>query len=110
MSKRPVHVTCVRCAGKGSIDNIVACRCRLCLGKGWIKGFLVAERACPNCDGEGERMLNMLEDCHICDGRGYIIEMRPEADIPVAAGVGAQAGKASASPFGAACPTDLKAS
>jgi molecular chaperone DnaJ len=100
-----VSQTCEPCHGSGAEPGTSARRCQMCGGRGRVRaqqGFFMVERACPGCNGRGEKI---DRPCRSCRGEGRVDQPQSlSVDIPPGVDSGTRirlAGKGEAGPFGA---------
>lgn len=77
--------TCETCTGSGSSDGQVK-PCKTCGGAGQVRyaqGFFSVARTCPECRGQGRKVVNPCKDCR---GEGRISKPR-ELEVTIPAGV-----------------------
>lgn len=76
---------CDTCEGSGSKDGEVT-TCDTCGGQGRVRysqGFFSVARACPECHGEGRKIVNPCDSCH---GEGRQPRRR-ELEVAIPAGI-----------------------
>ena len=82
LSGREIHLeiprreTCGECSGSGAEPGSKKTPCQDCGGRGEIRvsqGFFTLRRACPRCQGEGQRI---EKPCHRCRGTGRVEKTR----------------------------------
>ena len=80
----PRHVSCKTCNGSGAKKGTTPKTCETCQGVGQVRmqqGFFSIQQTCPDCRGEGKRILEHCGDCH---GHGRIKESKTlTVEIPV---------------------------
>ena len=78
--------TCGECAGQGSEDGRTPPPCQACGGSGQLRmsqGFFTVARTCPECRGEGAKVVNPCKRCH---GQG-LVERQRDIQVSIPAGV-----------------------
>jgi molecular chaperone DnaJ len=76
---------CETCTGSGSSDGQVK-TCSTCGGQGRVRyaqGFFSVARACPDCRGQGRKVIN---PCKTCRGEGRVSKAK-ELEVTIPAGV-----------------------
>lgn len=76
---------CDSCKGSGSADGQVK-TCSTCGGQGRVRfsqGFFSVARTCPDCNGEGRKILKPCKSCH-GDGR---VPKKREMEVTIPGGV-----------------------
>ena len=66
----PTLVACNACGATGSASRSAPSACRTCGGRGRVRtqqGFMMMERTCPTCRGQGE---SIRDPCRACGGSG----------------------------------------
>lgn len=80
----PRHVSCKTCEGSGAKKGTTPKTCDTCQGVGQVRmqqGFFSIQQTCPDCHGEGKRI---LEHCPDCRGQGRVKESKTlTVKIPV---------------------------
>ncbi len=80
----PRHVGCKTCDGSGAKKGTTPKTCETCQGVGQVRmqqGFFSIQQTCPDCHGEGKRI---LEHCPDCRGQGRVKESKTlTVKIPV---------------------------
>ncbi len=67
------RVACQECGGNGAEGGTKLKECSDCRGAGQVRfqqGFFTMQRACPSCDGAGQKILS---SCKPCRGKGAIV-------------------------------------
>lgn len=86
------HVPCPHCSGRGAEPGSGTTTCSTCSGSGRVQrtqqtilGPIASVAACPDCDGEGQRI---KEKCHQCRGTGKV-EKTDTIVVKIPAGIDA---------------------
>ncbi|MBI4549397.1 MAG: molecular chaperone DnaJ [Candidatus Omnitrophica bacterium] len=82
----PRQETCEACQGSGAEPGTHKVSCPECRGSGQIRisqGFFMFQRACPRCQGEGERI---EKPCRVCRGSGRVEKTR-KLNVKIPAGI-----------------------
>ncbi len=77
------RVSCQDCGGNGAEGGTKFKECSDCRGAGQVRfqqGFFTMQRACPSCDGAGQKIVTA---CKPCRGKGSIVsESKIKVKIP----------------------------
>lgn len=82
----PRRETCADCEGSGAAKGSKKSKCRDCGGVGEVRvtqGFFTLRRACPTCNGEGEKN---EKPCMVCHGQGRVKKSR-KLNVKIPAGI-----------------------
>lgn len=80
------YVTCASCKGRGAPSASDIKKCTRCNGAGQVieqRGFFSMSMACPECHGEGQKIVNPCGNCH---GEGVVKE-KQHVKVHIPAGV-----------------------
>jgi molecular chaperone DnaJ len=80
------YVSCDTCKGRGAPSASDIKKCTRCNGQGQVieqRGFFSMSMACPECHGEGQKIINPCSKCH---GEGVVKE-KQHVKVHIPAGV-----------------------